>query len=150
MRGRSVVWMLAMTGISAGIVVLVSCNRLSNSAKQNAPANLASSVSVSKEDGLKNRPTDVNAQEDPPLPKLPEKEPPAGLPIVPWGKRGHFPVIRNPQYLTAEQGDHALARDEPILGLVIGNDVRAYSTNQLNDHEMVIDTIADTPVLVTY
>ena len=107
-------------------------------------------MSGSKEDGLKNRHTDLNTQKDPLLPKLPEKEPPAGLPIVPWGKRGHFPVIRKPQYLTANQGDHALAHDEPVLGLVIGSEARAYSTNQLNDHEMVIDTIADTPVLVTY
>ena len=72
------------------------------------------------------------------------------MPIVPWGKRGYFPVIRNPQYLTADEGDRALARDEPVLGLVIGKQARAYSTNQLNDHEMVVDTIAGTPVLVSY
>jgi hypothetical protein len=52
--------------------------------------------------------------------------------------------------LTAEQGDRALARDEPVLGLVIGEEARAYSTNQLNEHEMVLDTIAGTPVLVSY
>jgi hypothetical protein len=59
-------------------------------------------------------------------------------------------VIRRPQYLTAEQGDRALARDEPVLGLVIGKEARAYSTNQLNDHEMVIDEVDGKPVLVTY
>jgi len=93
---------------------------------------------------------EVEASPESSLPRLPETQPPAGLPIVTWGKRDHFPVIRNPQYLTAEQGDRALAPDEPILGLIIGHEVRAYSTNQLNDHEMVIDTIAGTPVLVTY
>jgi hypothetical protein len=85
-----------------------------------------------------------------PLPRLPETSPPPGLPIIPWGKRDHFPVIRNPVYWTAEQGDKALARDEPVLGLVIGSEARAYSTNQLNDHELVVDSLAGTPILVTY
>ncbi len=84
------------------------------------------------------------------LPKLPETSPPPGLPIIPWGKRDHFPVIRRPEYWTLKQAEGNLAHDEPILGLVIGNEARAYSTNQLNEHEMVIDTLADTPVLVTY
>jgi hypothetical protein len=84
------------------------------------------------------------------LPKLPETSPPPGLPIVPWGKRDHFPVIRRPEYWTVKQAEGSLAHDEPVLGLVIGSEARAYSTNQLNEHEMVIDTLADTPVLVTY
>jgi Protein of unknown function (DUF3179) len=89
------------------------------------------------------------ANQDPP-PRLPETQPPAGLPIIPWGRRDHFPVIRNPKYLTADQADAAMAKNEPVLGLVLGGEARAYSTNQLNEHEMVIDTIAGTPVLVTY
>ncbi len=84
------------------------------------------------------------------LPKLPETSPPPGLPIIPWGKRDHFPVIRRPEYWTVKQAEGALAYDEPVLGVVIGSDARAYSTNQLNEHEMVIDTLADTPVLITY
>jgi hypothetical protein len=83
-------------------------------------------------------------------PKLLETSPPPGLPIIPWGKRDHFPVIRRPEYWTGKEAEAALAYDEPILGLVIGNETRAYSTNQLNDHEMVIDTIAGIPVLVSY
>jgi hypothetical protein len=84
------------------------------------------------------------------LPPLAETDPPAGLPINPWGRRDHFPVIRQPWFLTAKQGDTALAPDESIIGLVVGNEARAYSTNQLNHHEMVIDEIAGTPILVTY
>jgi hypothetical protein len=80
----------------------------------------------------------------------PETEPPAGLPIVAWGKRGHFPVIRQPQYLNADEGDALIAGDEPVLGLVVNGQAWAYPTNQLNDHEMVIDDLAGTPVLVTY
>jgi hypothetical protein len=84
------------------------------------------------------------------LPPLEETAPPAGLPIVPWGKRDHFPVIRNPRYVNAREGDRLLAVDEPILGLVQGGEARAYSTNQLNEHEMVLDTVAGVPLLITY
>jgi hypothetical protein len=142
MRGRSVWWMLALTVTLAGIAGTMSCNKRGHSVKQGTAV---SAPAAGQEDS-----EIVNAIPDPPLPRLPETQPPAGLPIVAWGKRGYFPVIRQPQYLTAEQGDRALARDEPVLGLVIGKEARAYSTNQLNDHEMVVDTIADTPVLVSY
>ncbi len=80
----------------------------------------------------------------------PEDPPPTGLPIVAWGKRGHYRILRTPEYVDAERGDRLLATDEPVLGLVLGKEVRAYSTNQLNQHEMVVDTIAGVPVLVTY
>ena len=69
---------------------------------------------------------------------------------VPWGGRGHFPVIRNPRYVSAAEGDRLLFAAEPVLGLVLNGAARAYSTNQLSEHEMVIDEIAGTPVLVTY
>ena len=86
----------------------------------------------------------------PPPPKLPETDPPAGFPIQAWGPRDFFPVIRNPWYVSVQQGDSLLAGDEPVLGVVVGGQARAYSTNQLNDHEMVLDDIAGTPVLVSY
>jgi hypothetical protein len=80
----------------------------------------------------------------------PETEVPQGLPIVPWGKRHHFPEIRKPWYVPAQENASAPGEDEPVLGLVLGKQARAFSTNQLNDHEMVIDEIAGVPVLVTY
>lgn len=84
------------------------------------------------------------------MPILPETPPPPGLPIVAWGPRDSFPVIRKPFFISARQGDIDLAPDEPVLGLVVGDEARAYSTNQLNQHEMVVDQIGDTPILVTY
>jgi hypothetical protein len=81
---------------------------------------------------------------------LPETDPPPGLSIIPYGKRDFFPVIRKPWYVTAKNGDALLDKDESVLGLIIGTEVRAYSTNQLTDHEMVLDEIAGVPVLVTY
>jgi hypothetical protein len=82
--------------------------------------------------------------------RLPETAPPVGLPIAAWGARDSFPVIRTPWYVSAQQGDGLLATNEPVLGLWLGGQARAYSTNQLNEHEMVLDDIAGTPVLVTY
>jgi hypothetical protein len=95
---------------------------------------------------------DINAGQtsDPARPKLPEAPPPPGLPIVDWGQRDFFPIIRNPVYVTAGDGDNLLLDTEPVLGVVIGKEARAYSTNQLNRHEMVTDEIAGMPVLVTY
>jgi hypothetical protein len=84
------------------------------------------------------------------LVKLPETDPPPDLPITPWGKRDHFRVIRKPWFVSAEEGKKMLAVSEPVLGIVIGGEARAYSTNHLNQHEMVIDEIAGTPILVTY
>jgi hypothetical protein len=87
---------------------------------------------------------------DPPRPKLPETDPPPGLPVIGWGHRDLFPVMRSPRYVNATVGDTLLMDTEPVLGVVIGSETRAYSTNQLNKHEMVIDEIAGVPVLVTY
>jgi hypothetical protein len=83
-------------------------------------------------------------------PTLPETAPPPGLPIVAWGPRDSFPVIRKPFFVSARQGDIELATDEPVLGLVLDGEARAYSTNQLNRHEMVVDRMGETPILVTY
>jgi hypothetical protein len=80
----------------------------------------------------------------------PETEVPEGLAIVPFGKRHHFPEIRKPWYVTTKEVDNTPGEDEPILGLVVGKEARAFSTNQLNEHEMVIDEIGGVPVLVTY
>jgi hypothetical protein len=79
-----------------------------------------------------------------------EEPPPPGLPIVAWGRRDHFQILRTPAYVHAEQADRLLATDEPVLGLVVGGEARAYSTNQLNEHEMVIDTVGGVPILVSY
>ena len=130
---------VAVAAVLVGTIAGVSCGRRGDSGNHNTAAS-ESEKRASIEDK-------ANLES---LPRLPETQPPAGLPIVPWGKRDHFPVIRKPEYLTAQQGDRALAPDEPVLGLVIDQEARAFSTNHLNEHEMVIDTIAGTPVLVTY
>ena len=83
-------------------------------------------------------------------PKLPENDPPEGLSITKSGQRDHFPVLRKPWLVESRLGDTMLAPDEPVLGIALGNEAHAYSTNQLNAHEMVVDEIGSTPILVTY
>jgi hypothetical protein len=82
--------------------------------------------------------------------RLPETSPPPGLPITALGPRDLFPIIREPRYVSASDGDKLLAPWEPVLGLCVGLETRAYSTNQLNKHKMVLDVVGGTPVLVTY
>jgi hypothetical protein len=102
------------------------------------------------EQAIESQAPSVVAQSAPEPPTLPETAPPPELPIVIWGLRDSFPVIRTPWFVSARQGDTALADDEPVLGVMLDGEARAYSTNQLNRHEMVIDQIGDTPILVTY
>lgn len=145
MRRRKVLWILVVTLALAGIAFqrfhLFRFERKHSGQKDRISTGppIDGPESASAGDSLHS-----------PLPRLPETSPPPGLPIIPWGKRDHLPVIRRPEYFTAEQGDLALARDEPVLGVVIGGETRAYSTNQLNEHEMVIDTLGGVPVLVSY
>jgi hypothetical protein len=79
-----------------------------------------------------------------------EALPPPGLGIIAWGPRHCIPEIRNPWYVKPEQTANAPCSHEPVLGLVVGTQARAYSTNQLNAHEMVLDEVAGVPLLVTY
>ena len=142
-------WILVRT-TSVGLVLLlvvagvIGCFEGGKEKSKGANQDTSSALSVAE------KAETSSDKADPSLPKLPETSPPPGLPIIPWGKRDHFPVIRHPEYWTVKQAEVYLAHDEPVLGVVIGSEARAYSTNQLNEHEMVIDTLAETPVLVTY
>ena len=60
-----------------------------------------------------------------------------------------IPSIDNPQFITvAEQQD--LAATEPVIGLSINGDARAYPLRILTWHEIVNDTVGGVPVAVTY
>src|SRR6516164_6224784 len=54
------------------------------------------------------------------LVKLPETSPPPDLPIIPWAKRDHFPVIRKPWFVSAKEGKRLLDINEPVLGIAMG------------------------------
>jgi len=60
-----------------------------------------------------------------------------------------IPALTNPRYMKAAEARH-LRPDDRVIGLAIGKDIRAYPLAILNHHEIVNDTVGNTPVAVTY
>ena len=63
---------------------------------------------------------------------------------------GAIPAIDAPQFVTGSEADAQMLPDEPVLGLVIGEDVRAYSLWQLDSHEIVNDVVGGVAVAATW
>ncbi|MDA0836128.1 MAG: DUF3179 domain-containing protein [Planctomycetota bacterium] len=64
------------------------------------------------------------------------------------GKDG-IPSLSHPPFIPAESAKY-LKLDERIIGVALGDDVRAYPLSILNYHEIINDTVNETPVAVTY
>ncbi len=62
--------------------------------------------------------------------------------------RDGIPPIDEPRFVPAAKAE--LAPREPVIGLAIGDDARAYPLSVLIWHEIVNDTVAGVPVAVTY
>jgi hypothetical protein len=67
------------------------------------------------------------------------------------GKDG-IPAIDNPRFLTVTKSieDKYYGATEPVIGVVINGDARAYPLQILMWHEIVNDTVGGVPVTVTY
>jgi hypothetical protein len=63
---------------------------------------------------------------------------------------GTIPAIDDPKFVTGRKADRQMRSDEPILGVVIGGEARAYSLWQLDEHEIVNDEIAGTAIAATW
>jgi hypothetical protein len=63
---------------------------------------------------------------------------------------GAIPAIDEPQFVTGSEADAQMLPDEPVLGLVIGDDARAYSLWQLDSHEIVNDVVGGVAVAATW
>jgi len=61
-----------------------------------------------------------------------------------------IPAIDAPEFLSGTEADAQMQDDEPVLGLQIGGDVRAYSLWQLDAHEIVNDTVGRVPLAATW
>jgi len=64
-------------------------------------------------------------------------------------QRDCIPAIDAPRFLKAS-GNHGVADDDLVMGLVRGVTARAYPVFILNYHEVVNDTIAGEPIAITY
>jgi hypothetical protein len=66
------------------------------------------------------------------------------------GKDG-IPSIDNPHFLTVEEADQALMRNEDrILGFISNDQARAYPIKILNWHEIVNDRVDGNPVVISF
>lgn len=60
-----------------------------------------------------------------------------------------IPSILKPQFVGPQRADFLLDEDQ-VIGVEIGGIARAYPIRILNWHEVVNDTIDDTPLVVTF
>ncbi len=61
-----------------------------------------------------------------------------------------IPAIRSPSFVSVSAGNEWLDDLEPVIALEVNGDARAYPLQILTWHEIVIDTIGDVPVIVTF
>ncbi|MEM7292545.1 MAG: DUF3179 domain-containing (seleno)protein, partial [Pseudomonadota bacterium] len=61
-----------------------------------------------------------------------------------------IPAIDNPQFVAISEASEWLHPREPVIALRIGDSARAYPIQILIWHEIVNDTLAGTPVSVTF
>jgi len=63
---------------------------------------------------------------------------------------GAIPAIDNPKFVSGKKADRQMRAEEPVLGVVIGGEARAYSLWQLDAHEIVNDEIDGSAIAATW
>jgi hypothetical protein len=61
-----------------------------------------------------------------------------------------IPAIREPEYVAGAAARRQMDGDEPVIGVVVDGKARAYSTWQLDFHEIVNDEVGGVPLAVTW
>ena len=61
-----------------------------------------------------------------------------------------IPAINAPTFMTVSEADGCFYGDEIVIGIVGETDQRAYSTWQLDRHEIVNDVFEGQPIAVTW
>ena len=73
-----------------------------------------------------------------------------GDPVYQILPAGAIPAIHEPEFLAGPEADAQMSPGEPVLGIVLDGEARAYSLWHLDAHEIVNDRIAETPFAVTW
>ena len=73
-----------------------------------------------------------------------------GAPMITVLPPDAIPAIDRPTFVSAREGDAFMRREEKVLGITDGRTARAYSTWQLNHHEIVNDFLGEAPIAVTW
>ena len=63
---------------------------------------------------------------------------------------GAIPAIDDPEFVSGADAELQMRAEEPVLGVVIGGEARAYSLWQLDAHEIVNDEIAGRAIAATW
>jgi len=63
---------------------------------------------------------------------------------------GAIPAIDNPTFVSGAAANAQMSADEPVLGIVLDGEARAYSLWQLDAHEIVNDEIKGTAIAATW
>jgi hypothetical protein len=63
---------------------------------------------------------------------------------------GAIPAIDAPEYISGKQAERHMRPEEPVIGVVVGGEARAYSLWQLDAHEIVNDEIEGSAIAVTW
>ena len=61
-----------------------------------------------------------------------------------------IPAVDAPVFVSREEAESFMDDGEPVIGLVIDGEARAYSLYHLDHHEIVNDTVAGRKVAVTW
>lgn len=61
-----------------------------------------------------------------------------------------IPSIDNPRFIDVSTANEQYNDDEPVIGIEIDGEARAYSTALLSSHEIVNDMIGGRPIAVTW
>lgn len=72
------------------------------------------------------------------------------LSIVTLLPRDAIPAILQPEFVSVQAAGSQLMDAEPVIGLVVGGERRAYPVNMLSRHEIVNDVVGGEPVAVTW
>ena len=63
---------------------------------------------------------------------------------------GQIPAIDKPQFVRGDEADQQMSPNEPIFGLIMNDEARAYSLWQLDRHEIVNDSMGRTAFAATW
>ena len=72
------------------------------------------------------------------------------LEIVTVLAKDAIPAIRSPEFVGAADAEEWMNADEPVIGVEIEGDARAYPVAMLSRHEIVNDMVGGAPIAVTW
>lgn len=61
-----------------------------------------------------------------------------------------IPAVDHPEFATREEAEAFMNDAEPVLGLVVNGEARAYSLFHLDHHEIVNDSVGGRKIAVTW